>query len=401
MRLAVLLMFILAGASAAPSPVAAHAPGQSYIFLRFYDDSIAVRLEITAADLDRVAGLRSSGGRTLSHEDISSRLDAILGYVRPRLRIGAGGRELPLRFSGHDVRNIEIADYVLLHFTIDGIGQVPRRLDVAFPVLFEVDDTHRNLLVVEHDWKSGTLNNESRVSLIFSPASPRQELDLAAPSLLRGLVGFIKLGIHHIWIGIDHILFLLALMLPAVMRRQADRWEPVSSFRPALLNVVAIITFFTIAHTITLSLAALGIFRLPERLVEAAIAASIAAAALYNLYPRLQVREWLIAFGFGLFHGFGFANVLTAIGLERNYLALSLLGFNLGVEVGQVAIICAVFPAFFLLRARPVYRPMLRYASIAMILIAAFWFVERAFDLPLTRQAQPALDAAQQWLAGR
>jgi hypothetical protein len=152
----------------------------------------------------------------------------------------------------------------------------------------------------------------------------------------------------------------------------------VPSFRPALLNVVAIVTCFTIAHSITLSLAALHVVRLPERPVEAIIAASIAAAALYNLYPRVAVREWMIAFVFGLFHGFGFANVLTDLDLERRYLALSLLGFNLGVEAGQIAIICLIFPALFLLRTRPAYTPMLRYASLLLIAIAGFWFVERA-----------------------
>ena len=86
-------------------------------------------------------------------------------------------------------------------------------------------------------------------------------------------------------------------------------------------------------------MAALGIARLPSRLVEAIIAASIAVAALYNLYPRVRVREWMIAFGFGLFHGFGFANVLNEMGLERRFMVLSLLGFNLGVELGQLAVL--------------------------------------------------------------
>jgi hypothetical protein len=371
----------------APSPAAAHSLGQSYLFLRVYHDSVAVRVEMTVDDLDRVLHLGWSSEGTVTREEVEARLDRVLAYVLPRLRIGSQGRELPLRFTGFDLQDLRIADYVLLHFVIDGLEELPAQLEVEYPVLFEIDSRHRNLLVIEHNWRTTTFNDESNIALIFSPNSPRQTLDLSSSTVLRGFVGFVRLGMWHIWIGFDHILFLLALILPAVLVRRANEWEPVSGFRPALLNVVAIVTFFTIAHSITLSLAALNVARLPERLVEAIIAASIAAAALYNLYPRMQVREWMIAFVFGLFHGFGFANVLNELDLETRYLALSLLGFNLGVETGQIAIICAIFPALFLLRTRPAYRPVLGYASVALIAIAAFWFIERAFDLPLSDYA--------------
>lgn len=382
--LAVLALLVLV---CAPAPATAHSLGQSYIFLRVYDDSVEVRVEMTVDDLDRVLGLGWSSERGVSQQELGAHLDRILGYVGPRLYVGTGGRQLPLRLAGYEVRDQNIADYVLLHFMVEGLEGIPERLEVGFPVFFEIDSRHRNLLVIEHNWRTTTFNAESNIALIFSPSNPRQTLDLSSSSVMRGFLGFIRLGIWHIWIGIDHIFFLLALLLPAVLRRRAREWEPVPSFRPALLNVVAIVTCFTIAHSITLSLAALGIARLPERPVEAIIAASIAAAALYNLYPRVEVREWMIAFVFGLFHGFGFANVLNELELERSFLVLSLLGFNLGVEIGQIAIIVVIFPLLFLLRTRPVYLPVLRYASVLLIAVAAFWFIERSFDLPLTDYA--------------
>lgn len=376
-------LFLLLSAGTA-GPAAAHSLGQSYIFLRVYSDSIEVRVEMTVDDLDRVLNLGWSSAEGVSRDDVGTHLERVLQYVRPRLFVGTGGRELPLRFVRFDLHDQDIADYVALHFMIDDLATLPDQVDVAFPVLFEIDTRHRNLLVIEHNWGTATFNQESNVALIFSPSNPRQTLDLSSSSVLRGFVGFIRLGVWHIMIGIDHILFLLALILPSVLRRRSNEWEPVPGFRPALLNVVAIVTFFTIAHSITLSLAALDVVRLPERLVEAIIAASIAAAALYNLYPRMAVREWMIAFVFGLFHGFGFAYVLGDLDLERRYLVLSLLGFNLGVEIGQVAIICLLFPALFALRTAPAYRPVLRYASMVLIAVATFWFVERLFDLPLT-----------------
>jgi hypothetical protein len=387
MRSTLLFALFLLLAGCIPAPAVGHSLGQSYIFMRIYADSIEVRVEMTVDDLDRVLNLGWSSERGVLRKEVGIHLERVLGYVRPRLHVGTGGRELPLRFVRYDLHDQDIADYILLHFMIDDLATLPEQLEVAFPVLFEIDSRHRNLLVIEHNWRTATFNQEGNVALIFGPSNPRQTLDLSSSSLLRGFVGFIRLGIWHIMIGIDHILFLLALIMPSVLRRHRREWEPVPGFRPALLNVVAIVTCFTIAHSITLSLAALDLVRLPVRPVEAIIAASIAAAALYNLYPRIAVREWMIAFVFGLFHGFGFAYVLGDLNLERRYLVLSLLGFNLGVELGQIAIICLMFPVLFLLRTRPVYLPILRYASVLLIVIAAFWFVERLLDLSLTDYA--------------
>ena len=384
MRRAVVVVLVCLLAALTPRGAAAHQRGQSYIFLRVYADSIVVRVELAVDDLDRVLRLGWSSERGVTREQIHARVHELLAYVRPRLHIAAGGRELPLRFTGDSLRDFNLADYALLQFVIDGVRPLPERLEVGFPVFFEVNPDHRNLVVIEHDWSTGTFNAESNVALILSPASPRQSLSLASRSTLRGFLAFIRLGTWHIWNGIDHILFLLTLILPSVLRRRRGEWEPVPTFRSALGNVLVIVTCFTVAHTITLSLAALGVVRLPERLVEAVIALSIAAAALYNLFPRAKVREWMIALAFGLFHGFGFATVLGEIDIERKYLVLSLLGFNLGVELGQVAVICLIVPLLFLLRMRRAYVPMLRYASVLMVAVALLWFAQRAFEVPIS-----------------
>ena len=140
---------------------------------------------------------------------------------------------------------------------------------------FDEDSAHRNALIVEHNWKTATFNNEAGISAIFSPGSPRQSLDLSSASTLRGFIGLVWLGVLHIWIGIDHIFFLLALILPSVLTRKEGVWEPVGDFRSALINIVTIVTFFTIAHSVTLAMAGLGLVDLPSALVESIIAASI------------------------------------------------------------------------------------------------------------------------------
>lgn len=386
MRLRFALHLFVSLLSVGVQSAVAHDIGQSYIFLRVFDDRIDVRVEITAADLDRVLGLSLYADEQLTREEASPHLDAILSYVAQHLQLRAANRDLALRFERHEVLDLDFADFLLLNYTIKDLEAIPDEIDVTFGVVLDVDRDHINMLVIEHNWKTATFNNEANVSLVFTPPDRRQTLDLSSSSVLTGFWGLIKLGVWHIWIGLDHILFLLALILPSVLFLESKRWMPVANFRPAFMNIVAIVTFFTLAHSVTLSLAALDVVNLPSRLVESIIAGSIAVAALHNIYPRMEVREWMIAFAFGLFHGFGFASVMGDIGLGQDYMVLSLLGFNLGVEIGQIAIIAVIFPVLYLVRTRRWYRPVvLRLGSVLLIAVASVWLVERVFDVSFRR----------------
>jgi len=145
---------------------------------------------------------------------------------------------------------------------------------------------------------------------------------------------------------------------------------------------VKIVTAFTVAHSITLSLAAVGLVTLPSRLVESVIAASVVFAAVNNLRGTIERRRWVMAFVFGLIHGFGFASVLADLGLPQEALLLALIGFNVGVELGQLAIVLAFVPLAFWLRNTKLYRVgILQAGSVLIALLASWWFVERAFDL--------------------
>jgi hypothetical protein len=223
--------------------------------------------------------------------------------------------------------------------------------------------------------------------LDFGPNDTIGDLDLnETNNLFSGFYAMIKQGVWHIWIGVDHILFLLALILPAVVRRKNNSmfgWEPVKTFKVAFFYIVKVITFFTIAHTITLTLASLELVTLPSRIVESIIAFSIGLAAYNNIRPIFKMKDWMIAFIFGLFHGFGFASVLSDLGLTHEFLTLSLLGFNLGVEIGQLVIIAAIFPILFLMRKLKLYPKFLVYLSVLLIIISLYWVVERAFEIDL------------------
>jgi hypothetical protein len=188
----------------------------------------------------------------------------------------------------------------------------------------------------------------------------------------------LRAGIWHIWSGIDHLLFLLSLLLPAVLVRRHNRWEAVPMAAPAFMNIVKVVTAFTLAHSITLSLAAFDVIRLPGRLTESVIAASIIVAALNNVFPRITEGRWRIAFAFGLLHGFGFASVLSDMGLPQGARLVSLVAFNMGVEVGQLAVVLAVMPVAYLLRATRFYRRgVMPWGSSAIAALALVWFVQR------------------------
>jgi hypothetical protein len=253
-------------------------------------------------------------------------------------------------------------------------------LEIDYALLFDVDPQHRGLLRLADQAATRTA--------IFSPERSRQRFELAETSRLRQFLDYANEGIWHIWIGFDHILFLLSLLLPAVLVRKDGRWEAVGAFGPAFWDVFKIVTAFTVAHSITLSLATLGVVSLPSRLVESAIAASVVAAALNNLWPVVRGRRWVVAFLFGLVHGFGFASVLLDLGLPQGTLVLALVGFNLGVEIGQLALVAAFLPFAFLFRETTFYRRVVVVGgSTAIVVIAALWMVERSLDVKLVAAA--------------
>ncbi len=368
-------------AVAGPSP-APHKVGESYVFLKIFDEVVHGRLEIPVKNLNEVLELSLADPQSADTAELAPHMEKVLAYLAGHLDMKVNGEEVQLAFGGAAFRHIEIANYLMLDFSTNTVASVPKNIEVRFDPFFDNYPRYKGLLVVEENFRTGTFENYEDVALIFTPGSRTQTLDLTSSSLWTGFVAFVRSGVWHIWIGFDHILFLMALVLPSVLRRRDTQWEATDSFRESFWNVVKIVTLFTIAHSVTLALASLEIVSLPSRLVESIIAASVAVAAIDILYPVLGRRILIVVFLFGLFHGFGFASNLTHIGLDGKKLVLALVGFNVGVELGQIGIIAVVFPLLFALRRTWLYRRVLLPAGAgAFIVIATFWFVERAFDL--------------------
>jgi hypothetical protein len=221
----------------------------------------------------------------------------------------------------------------------------------------------------------------------FTAGSRDQSVDLGDRTQWQNFLSSITLGVDHIRTGPDHIMFVLALLVPSVLVFAAG-WQPTPSFGRALWRVLKIATFFTIAHSITFTLAGMGWLPLPPaKIVESIIALSIAAAALHNLHPILPNREWALSFAFGLFHGMGFASLVADLEVSRTSQLVSLLGRNVGIEIGQVIVILVAFPALFLLRRTSVYQPLLTIGSAVLAVLSLSWMAERIFEVDLGTDA--------------
>ena len=367
--------------AALPSTVAAHFVGQSYLYLQVTESDLTGRFEIALEDLNPALGL-SGTPREITAGNVREHLDFLRDYVSRNIVITTSGTPLDITFLDTD-KPIG-AGYVRLPIDISGYDAVPEQLTFEYSILFDEDPTHQGFVLIESNWATGTFANEAGISLVFSPEDRSDTLDLTTRGRWKGFVAVVKLGMEHIWEGVDHILFLIALLLPAVMKREDGQWKPVESFGPALINVVKIVTAFTVAHSVTLSLAALGLVELPSRLVEIVIALSITIVAVDILRPIFHSRVWLVVLGFGLFHGFGFAGALSEMGVFGEYVWLPLLAFNLGVEIGQIVIVAIVFPILYLLRRFVLYpRLFMPAGALFLIAVSLAWVTERTFDIDL------------------
>lgn len=366
------LMLAAAGLFAAHGAVA-HKPSDSYLTLQQDGRHIMGQWDIALRDLDHAIGLDVNNDGAITWGEVRARQNAIDAYALSNLSIQADGAACPMQPRAHLIDEHSDGTYAVLRFTAD-CPDMPRALSVTYTLFFDIDPQHRGLLRLVRNGRSE--------SAVLSPAQDTLRVGAAPIGIGRQFLDYFREGVWHIWLGLDHILFLLALLLPAVLHRENDHWRAVTHLRDAFVDTVQVVTAFTLAHSITLSLAALKIVHLPSQLVESGIAVSVLIAALNNIWPIFTKRLWLVAFAFGLIHGLGFANVLTELGLPRDSLVVSLVGFNLGVEAGQLVIVAAFVPLAYLFRRSWAYPHLaMRLGSISIAILATGWLIERGFDL--------------------
>lgn len=369
------LYFLLALLCHFSTPALAHKPSDSYLSLDAEDRLVSGRWDIALRDLDMAIGLDADGNGELTWNEVRSKHGEISAYAFSRLSLMSADQACTPKVAGHLIDNHTDGAYAVIRFTAE-CNEAIETLNIHYKLLFDIDPQHKGLLKLELDGRTSTA--------IFTPEQAVQQLGTGGAGRFAQFIDYVKHGVWHIWIGFDHILFLLSLLLPAVLVLRNQTWHSSQTFKSSLMDVLKIVTAFTVAHSITLSAASLGFVDLPSRWIESVIAASVVLAALNNLFPVFHGKRWLAAFVFGLVHGFGFASVLTDLGLPTTALVAALVGFNIGVELGQLAIVAAFLPIAFVLRQTWVYQRLVFRAGSVLIAFVAFgWLVERAFDVTI------------------
>jgi hypothetical protein len=438
--------------------VYAHKPSDSYLQLTPTDRGFTGEWRIALRDLEPAIGLDRDGDRNITWGEVRTRHAEIANYALARLAITANGSPCEVRAGTQLVDDLSDGAYTVLPLAASCERNVaPWTLD--YSLLFDVDPTHRGLITLH--------GSDAPQTFALSPQNSRAVLSASATYPGRQFIEMAREGVWHIWIGFDHILFLLALLLPVGLRRANARGEN-GNWAPMLKDVLVLVTAFTVAHSVTLSLAALSIVSLPPRLIETAIALSVVVAGLLlripapapfgrpaqqlllripapghssasmrawhsgsvpsapfghlmgrspNAAKRRDARElpaqqlllripapapfgrpaqqlllryaisrpavW-IAFGFGLIHGFGFANVLADMQLPTGSLALSLFAFNIGVELGQCAIVLLALPLIRYAQRHVFYeRTFIPVAALLIAAVGIAWSIERGAGISL------------------
>ena len=360
-------------------PATAHRSNESYVYFDVTDDALSGRFEVTYGDLDTLLNIDADGNGTVEEAEFLTAVPRIFEYLSKRLLLANDGQELTLAPSGVDSLDAGANGiFGQIKFDVEGLSSVPEELSIKYDPLMDINSNHFGFILIGSNSRIGLEENESYVSLTFSGSDSVKTLSLVGEPWLNVFLDFVEHGIWHIWLGFDHVLFLITLLLASVMGAKGSRWEPLEDFSAGFWNVAKIVTVFTISHSITLSLAAFKVLTLPSGLVEAVIAASIIAVALMNMFPPMHRWILTIVFVFGLFHGFGFANVLAPLALDPTRQAIGILAFNLGVEIGQLAIVAIAFPVLWVLRRWSFYPFMaFRLGTACLVLIAGMWLLER------------------------
>ena len=362
------LLWVVVGLLA-PSLARAHKPSDSYLSLAPEGRALTGHWDIALRDLDRALTLDADGDGALTWGELRVREADVARYALMHLEIVEGEQACPVATDALSLVAHSDGRYARLPIRARCRSASAKML--RYQLFFTLDPQHRAVV------RLGA-QTQSEQTFVLTAHARTLAIEPAGDPPSASALSLVGQGVGHILSGLDHVLFLLALLLPSVLRRRAVAEAPAAQLRSIAGEIVRVVTAFTIAHSLTLALAALGIARVSADVIEPAIAASVAIAALDNLWPLFGTDRWSIAFALGLLHGFGFSSALSDLGLTGGALLRGLFAFNAGVELGQLALVLVFVPIAFVLRHAWVYRLVcLRAGSVAIAAISLVWFYER------------------------
>jgi hypothetical protein len=336
----------------------AHDLNNSYSEIIVTSDSLQLAVTFDITDLARGFVLDANGNQAVEREEILAEAPEMLAYIDAHVTLAVNFTPVKLEHRKTWPTQDDFGNVFVSFLFVQKLTGLPAEISWSVDFFEKFGAQHKNLLKVAV--------GEKVEPAVLSQGSPRQRFIIGGAMPLSAQIGqFVKLGIEHIFLGYDHIMFLFALIV----------------IGGRLGNLVKIVTAFTLAHSLTLILAALEILKLPPQIIESGIALSIAYVAAENFVIAQSNHRWILTFIFGLIHGFGFANVLRDLGLPTSGLVPSLLAFNVGVEIGQLCIVAALFPLTLWMTHKKFQRQIVFGFSSVILLFGLGWFFERAFGL--------------------
>ena len=354
----------------------AHSSSNSYIIFSTQNQASVLRADINFRDVDLVFDLDQNKDGKVSWGETLAKTAEIQAWLEQGIQLNTTSQKCSLTQMNMKASDHADGTYLSVEWAVACSGAAqegPTGLKLRYSLMFDQDNLHRALVKIDLP--------DSQSSAILSPERPEVSLTKANDSLTHVLARYLIEGVWHIWIGVDHILFLLSLLILAFLeptRKSVIHWPAVKNVKTSVLDVLTVVTAFTLAHSITLGLTIFKWLEPSADFIEPVIALSVVAAALNNLLGWAALRRWQLAFAFGLVHGFGFANVLLDLGLPSDQLAIALGGFNLGVELGQIAIVLVFLPLAWTLRHTIFYRWVVVVGgSLAIAALGLIWTLQR------------------------
>jgi len=368
---------------------------QAALLLDFHGDKLEAELQLP------VERLQTALNTPLSQRNIGS--EQVADYISRHFSASlTDGRQFQIDvIEPPHLSNIDGAPYVVARFRlIPPTGSSADLFDVHCDVLLDRIPSQVTLVSTRADWRTSTFANDPQLLGVLRGADRSLRIDRRSGNWWRGLGSVFKLGMRHISEGTDHLLFLLALLLPAPLAAVHGQWWSYAGTRICILRIAKVVTAFTVGHSITLAVGALDLVRVPSRPIETLIAVSILVSAIHAFRPIFPGREAAIAASFGLVHGLAFATTLADLGLQRWERVASIFGFNLGIEAMQLVVVLAALPSLILLSRTALYSAIRIGGAVLAGTAATGWIAQRLWDLPNPADAMvSALAQGALWIA--
>ena len=365
----------------------------SVVVLNIHENHYTGQIQLPLAELQSAIGkgVNDNSDRLVERLGDSLRI-YLLQHIRPKSFEGKPWAVELGEMKVIETKNPIVGDYKEL--VIEFEMSPPKNYDLRnfyfdYDVILHQVASHKTLIAIRQDWQRGIVVEDSTMQQVgviewdipTNTLKPFQ-ISVQAGSTWQGFKNMVLLGINHIKEGIDHILFILTLLLPSMLLVEKKRWAGFIGTKNSFFNLLKISTAFTIGHSLTLFLGAVQWVLFSVQSIEILIVITILISAFHAFRPIYPKKEMLVAGGFGLIHGLAFAETLTNLQLSTKQMILSILGFNVGIELMQLLIILVVFPVLILL-AKTRYYTIIRKTGVVVMMIMAFaWLIERIQNKP-------------------